>query len=55
MLTADTNPDFKPRMEGIINEGREIVAIVSSIINNTRKPKSAIQQPRMNVVSAPDE
>ena len=36
-LIADTNPSFKPRMEEIIQEGQEIVAIISSIINNTRK------------------
>lgn len=35
-LISDTNPTLKPRMEEILTEGREIVAIVSSIINNTR-------------------
>ena len=36
-LIADTNLTFKPRMKEIIQEGHEIVAIISSIINNTRK------------------
>ena len=36
-LIADTNPLFKPRMEEVIQEGKEIVAIISSIINKTRK------------------
>jgi len=35
-LIADTNPNFKARMNDIINEGKEIVAIISSIINKTR-------------------
>ena len=35
-LIADTNPTFKPKMESIIQEGQEIVAIISSIINKTR-------------------
>lgn len=35
-LIADTNPAFKPRMEQVIQEGKEIVAIISSIINKTR-------------------
>lgn len=35
-LIADTNPSFKSRMQEIIQEGQEIVAIISSIINKTR-------------------
>ena len=35
-LIADTNPTIKPKMESIIQEGQEIVAIISSIINKTR-------------------
>jgi four helix bundle protein len=36
-LVGDTNPTFKPKMGQILQEGQEIAAIVSSIINNTRK------------------
>ncbi len=36
-LIADTNPSIKPKMGPLIQEGQEIVAIISSIINNTRK------------------
>ncbi|MCL5432664.1 MAG: four helix bundle protein [Patescibacteria group bacterium] len=35
-LISDTNPSFKPRMSQIIQEGKEIVAIVSAIINKSR-------------------
>ena len=35
-LISDTNPILKPRMEEVVKEGREITAIVSSIINKTR-------------------
>jgi four helix bundle protein len=35
-LIADTNPTIKHKMVNIIQEGQEIIAIVSSIINNTR-------------------
>ena len=35
-LIADTNPAVKPKMESIIQEGQEITAIISSIINKTR-------------------
>jgi four helix bundle protein len=35
-LIADTNPTVKSKMESIIQEGQEITAIISSIINKTR-------------------
>jgi four helix bundle protein len=35
-LIADTNPTIKPKMGNIIQEGQEIVAIISSIINKSR-------------------
>ena len=35
-LVGDTNPVLKPKMGSIIKEGQELVAIISSIINNTR-------------------
>jgi len=35
-LIADTNPIIKSKMEEIIREGQEIIAITSSIINKTR-------------------
>jgi len=35
-LIADTNPAVKSKMESIIQEGQEIAAIISSIINKTR-------------------
>jgi four helix bundle protein len=38
-LIADTNPFLKPKMGSIIQEGQEIVSIVSSIINNARAKK----------------
>jgi four helix bundle protein len=38
-LIADTNPEFKDRMGNIIQEGREIVKIVSAIILNSKKKK----------------
>jgi four helix bundle protein len=36
-LIADTNPTLKPKMAAITKECREIAAITSSIINNSRK------------------
>ncbi len=36
-LISDTNPSLKPRMNDIIIEGKELIAIISSIINKTRK------------------
>jgi four helix bundle protein len=36
-LIADTNPPIKNKMQPIIQEGQEIVAIISSIINKTKK------------------
>lgn len=36
-LIADTNSDIKPKMESLIQEGQEISAIISSIINKSRK------------------
>ena len=38
-LTRDTNPNLKSKVEQLENEGREIEAIVSSIIKNTRTNK----------------
>lgn len=38
-LISDTNPVIKPKMGAIIQEGQEIVSIVSSIINKTRIKK----------------
>ncbi|MBM3209140.1 four helix bundle protein [Candidatus Shapirobacteria bacterium] len=38
-LIADTNPLLKERMKDLIKEGQEILLIVSSIINKTRKGK----------------
>jgi four helix bundle protein len=35
-LIADTNPTIKPNMNDILQEGKEIVAIISSIINKAR-------------------
>ena len=35
-LIADTNPTMRSKMESIIQEGQEITAIISSIINKTR-------------------
>lgn len=35
-LIADTNPSFKERMKALIQEGKEIVKIVSTIILNTK-------------------
>ena len=35
-LIADTNESLKPRMDSIIQEGKELVAIISSIINKTK-------------------
>lgn len=36
-LIADTNPQIQARASKILSEGKEIVAILSSIINKTRK------------------
>lgn len=36
-LIADTNPEFKNRMDSLMQEGKEIVKIVSTIILNTKK------------------
>lgn len=36
-LISDTNPDFKKRMGGLIQENKEIVMIVSTIILKTKK------------------
>src|SRR6266699_1250903 len=42
-IIADTNTEFKPRMQALINEGQEIVRIVSAIIykaqTNSQKKK----------------
>ena len=38
-LIGDTNPMLKPKMGSIIQEGQELAAITSSIINSTRKEK----------------
>jgi four helix bundle protein len=39
-IIADTNINIKPKMDTIIQEGKEISAIVSSIIKNTRANQS---------------
>jgi four helix bundle protein len=36
-LIADTNISLKPKMGAVTKEGQELSAIISSIINNTRK------------------
>jgi four helix bundle protein len=36
-LIADTNPQIQSRANKILSEGKEIVAILSSIINKTRE------------------
>jgi four helix bundle protein len=36
-LIADTNEDLKPKMNELINEGQELIKIVSTIIYNTQK------------------
>jgi len=41
-LIADTNPEFKGRMSNLIKEGREILLVISTIINNTRKGNKQI-------------
>jgi hypothetical protein len=38
-LVRDTNPTVKPKMGGLIQEGQEIAAIVSSIVNSAREKK----------------
>lgn len=39
-VIADTNKIFKPRMKELMQEGKEIVMIISSIIGNTKKNNS---------------
>ena len=41
-VIADTNSSFKPRMEDLIQEGKEIVLIVSSIILSAKGIKKKI-------------
>ena len=36
-VIADTNPTFKPRMKDLMQEGKEIVKIVSTIILNSKR------------------
>jgi four helix bundle protein len=36
-IISDTNPEFKSRMLGLMQENKEIVKIVSTIILNTKK------------------
>ena len=36
-LIEDTNPEFSSRMKGLIQEGKEIVKIVSAIIISTKR------------------
>ncbi len=36
LLTADTNDNFNLRMQDILQENKEIIAIISSIINKTK-------------------
>ena len=36
-VISDTNPLFKPRMQNIMQEGKEIVKIVSTIILNSKR------------------
>ena len=38
-LINDTNPTLSPKMGPIIKEGQEIIAIISSILNNTKDSK----------------
>lgn len=38
-VISDTNPALKPRMTDLMQEGKEIVKIVSTIIINTKKSK----------------
>ena len=38
-VIADTNNEFKPRMIGLMQEGKEIVKIVSTIIMKTKTKK----------------
>jgi len=39
-IISDTNPDLKPKMIDMIQEGQEIIKIVTSIIYNTQNGKS---------------
>lgn len=36
-VISDTNPTFKPRMKDLMQEGKEIVKIVSTIILNSKR------------------
>ena len=36
-LIADINPEFKERMQDLMQEGKEIVKIVSTIMLNAKK------------------
>lgn len=36
-LISDTNPEYSARMESLMQEGKEIVKIVSAIILNTKR------------------
>ena len=38
-LIRDTNPTLKPKMGRLMQEGQEITAIVSSIVNSARAKK----------------
>lgn len=38
-LISDTNPNLKPRMRDLIQEGQEIIKIVSTIIYKTQQKK----------------
>lgn len=38
-LIADTNPEYKSRMKELLQEGKEIVKIVSAIILSSKKNK----------------
>ena len=38
-VIADTNPSFRPRMKDLMQEGKEIVMIVSAIILSTKSKK----------------
>lgn len=38
-LIADTNPEYKIRMQDLLQEGKEIVKIVSTIMLNSKKTK----------------
>lgn len=42
-LIADTNPEFRSRMKELMQEGKEIVKIVSAIMFNARKKVISIK------------